>query len=263
MQKLCTLDASADRDESNHSALGLGTADASYKEPGMKTSRWFLLCFMADALWGQDQTPNSQTSGTSKDRLFFALPNFLTVENAGDVPPLTTAQKFQVTARSSFDYVELAWYGALAGIDQAENSQPSYGQGAAGYAKRYGERFADGTIENFMTGAVFASILHQDPRFYQSSAGGFWHRAAYAASRIVVTRSDSGHSQFNYSEIFGSATAATISTFTYHPHDERNLPNLVDVWATEIAFDTLSNELKEFWPDIRRKLRPARSSQAQ
>jgi hypothetical protein len=106
--------------------------------------------------------PNSP-SGTSNDRLFYALPNFLTLEDAGRLAPLTTGEKFKVAARSSFDYVEYPWYGFLAGISQAENSEPGYGQGAAGYGKRYGACFADGTIENFM--------LRQDPRFYQSSNG--------------------------------------------------------------------------------------------
>src|SRR5580693_1181436 len=53
----------------------------------------------------------TEQSGTSKDRLFFALPNFLTVENAGQIPPLSSGEKFKVVARSSFDYVEFPWYG--------------------------------------------------------------------------------------------------------------------------------------------------------
>src|SRR6266478_2545476 len=65
----------------------------------------------------------SEQSGTSKDRLFFTLPNFLTVENAGQIPPLTSGQKFKVVARSSFDYVEFPWYGFLSAISQAENSE--------------------------------------------------------------------------------------------------------------------------------------------
>jgi hypothetical protein len=34
----------------------------------------------------------SPQSGTSDDRLFYTLPNFLTLENAGQMPPLTTAE---------------------------------------------------------------------------------------------------------------------------------------------------------------------------
>ncbi len=199
-------------------------------------------------------TPQGKVAGTSNDRLFYALPNFLSLENAGHVPPLTAKQKFAVVARGSFDYVQFPWYGFLAGISQAENSEPGFGQGAAGYGKRFGSAFADGTIENFMTGAVLPSVLHQDPRFFQSDSGGFWQRTGYAMSRIVVTRADSGKQQFNYSEIFGSAVSAAISNYSYHPKEDRNLGNAASVWGSQIGYDTITIVVKEFWPDIHRKL---------
>jgi hypothetical protein len=209
----------------------------------------------APEVTGNDQNePKNPPAGTSKDRLFYALPNFLTIENAGQIPPLTARQKFKVVARSSFDYVEFPWYGFLSGISQAENSEPGFGQGAAGYGKRYGAAFADGTIENFMTAAVLPSLLRQDPRFYQSGQGRFWHRTVYAITRILVTRSDSGHSQFNYSEVAGSAAAAAISTYSYHPQGDRNVSNTLSVWGTQIGYDTITIVVKEFWPDIRRKI---------
>jgi hypothetical protein len=203
----------------------------------------------------KDNKGQDQSEATSKDRLFFALPNFLTLENAGQIPPLTTGEKFKVVARGSFDYVQYVWYGFLAGISQAQNSEPGFGQGAAGYGKRYGAYFGDGTIENFMTGAVFPSILHQDPRYFQSGKGGFWHRTGYSVSRIFVTRTDSGGQQFNYSEIFGSAISAGISNYSYHPRSDRNIGNTASVWGTQVGYDTITIVVKEFWPDIRRKLK--------
>lgn len=193
-------------------------------------------------------------NGVSKDRLFFALPNFLTLEDVGKVPPLTAKQKFRVVLLSSFDWAEYPWYGALAGISQWENSEAGYGQGAEGYAKRYGAYFADGTIENFMTGAILPSLLHEDPRFYQESHGTFVHRVGYAVSRIFITRNDRGAGEFNYSEIFGSALSAGISTYSYHPRDERTFANTASVWGTQVGYDTLTLVIKEFWPDIRRLL---------
>ena len=76
------------------------------------------------------------TTGTSNDRLFYALPNFLTLENAGQLPPLSSKENLRWWREASFDYVEYPWYGFLAGISQAENSEPGYGQGAEGYGKR-------------------------------------------------------------------------------------------------------------------------------
>lgn len=210
-----------------------------------------------------------KVAGTSNDRLFYTLPNFLTLQGAGELPPMSAKDKFKVVALGTFDYVEYPWWGLLAAIDQANKSEPGYGQGWVGYAKRYGATAGDSIIENFMVGAVFSSVLHQDPRFYQSGRGGFFARSGYAMSRIVVTRSDSGHAQFNYSEVFGSAVAAAISTYSYHPGStyvstptnphlfvpsNRTLSNTASVWGTQVALDTVTILVKEFWPDVHRKL---------
>jgi hypothetical protein len=201
----------------------------------------------------EEKKDSSQPTVGSNDRLFYALPNFQTVDTTEKLPPLTAGQKFKLQARSQFDYFEIPWYGILAGFSQARNTSPGYGQGAAGYGKRYASEWADGTIENFMVAAVFPSVLRQDPRYYVLGKGSFWHRAGYAISRIVVTRSDSGRTQFNASQVFGSALAAGISTYSYHPRDERNLPNVANVWGTQIGLDTFTQGVKEFWPDIHRR----------
>lgn len=206
------------------------------------------------------QKQHDEQTGTSNDRLFWTLPNFLTVDNEGKYPPLSAKQKFAVVARSSFDYVEYPWYAFLAGISQAENSEPGYGQGAEGYGKRFGAAFADGTIENFMTSAVVPSLLRQDPRYYQLGRGGFWHRTEYAVSRLIITRGDSGTREFNFSEIFGAATSSAISTYSYHPSSDRNLSNVASVWGTQIGYDGLTFVVKEFWPDIKRKLSKKKQS---
>jgi hypothetical protein len=217
-------------------------------------------------------------AGTSNDRLLFTLPNFLTLENGGNLPPMPVKDKFKVVALSTFDPVNFVWWGLLSGISQADNSEPAFGQGWASYGKRYGTQAADSSIENFMVGAVFPSLLHQDPRFYQSGQGGFARRAWYAGTRIVVIRGDSGHKQFNFSEIFGSAFAASISTYSYHPKStylstpsnthmffpsERTFSDAASVWGTQMGLDTITYEIKEFWPDIRRALhKPKATSDA-
>ena len=218
----------------------------------------------------KDANSSSNSGSNSKDRLFFALPNFLTVENAANVPPLTAGGKFKLVGRSAFDPAQFVWYAGLAGISQASNSEPGFGQGAEGYGKRYGAYIADGTIENFFVGAIFPSMLHTDPRFFQSEEGTFWHRAGYAITRAVVTRNDAGRNVFNASEIFGSAVASAISTYSYHPHpgyhpvegmvvpyiaSDRTLKNTASVWGSQVGYDTITFAIKEFWPDVRRKMK--------
>jgi hypothetical protein len=207
----------------------------------------------------RSEADNKQGSETKEpvspkdDRLFWTLPNYLTVENASHVPPLTTGQKYKLVAQQSFDPVQFPYVGFLALLGQMSNSEPAFRQGAAGYAKRYGTEFADITIANFVTGALLPSIFRQDPRYFQLGAGSFFHRFYYAASRIVITRTDSGHNQVNYSEIAGNAVAAAIAN-AYHPAPDRTAINSVSVWWTQIGLDAMANEGVEFWPDIRRKV---------
>jgi hypothetical protein len=218
----------------------------------------------------KEKDAKGTTASSSNDRLFFALPNFLTVDKNGKIIPLTGGQKFKIVARGAFDPVQIPWYGILSAIGQAEDSEPGYGQGWGSYGKRFVTYAADGTIENFFVGAIFPSMLHQDPRFFPKPEGSFVSRASYAVSRIVITRSDSGKREFNFSEVFGSAMASAISTYSYHPRrafkgynsmgdavyypSDRTLSNTASVWLSQMGYDAITITLKEFWPDIRRKV---------
>lgn len=197
---------------------------------------------------GQSTTPQKKD-----DRMFYVMPNYLTVENQAKVPPLTWKQKFSTTAEGTFDPYEFFIVGVLAGIRQAHDAYSAFGEGAAGYGKRYGAAFADQVDENMMVGAVFPSFLRTDPRYYQLSHGRFLRRFGYAISRIAVSRTDSGRNVFNVSEFAGSAVAAGISSL-YYPRSDAGVTSTATNWATGLSVDAFGNELKEFWPDIHRKL---------
>ena len=203
----------------------------------------------------QNQNSPGQTHAPPKknDRMFFVMPNYLTVENEAEVKPLTWKGKFAITADGAFDPYEFAIAGILAGIRQAENAYPGFGQGFVGYAKRYGTAMADQVDGNMMVGAVFPSILRTDPRYFQMGKGPFFHRFTYAISRIFITRKDSGGSTFNFSEPVGNGVAIGISNL-YYPAADRSVTSSLDGWGLQMAIDALGNELKEFWPDIHRRL---------
>jgi hypothetical protein len=206
---------------------------------------------------GQTAKPQTmqEKNGGSNERILWALPNFLSVEEGSYTGPITAGQKFKLVTRSSFDPAEFVWYGLLAGISQAQNSEKEYGQGADGYAKRYGSQFGDGVIESYMVEACFPVVFKQDPRYFRVGQGGFLHRTGHVLERLVVTRGDNGKSQFNISEIAGAGAAAAISIYSYHPSDEKNFSNVASTWGTQIAYDALEMMFKEFWPDVRQKLR--------
>ena len=126
--------------------------------------------------------------------------------------------------------------------------------GDHGYLQRYGLAFTDNALGSLLTVGVVPSMFHQDPRYYRLGKGGAWRRAGYTVTRSVVARSDAGRTMFNVSEIGGNLLTAGVAN-TYYPSSDRSLTNTLTRWGMQVMWDTLSNELKEFWPDIHRKIR--------
>jgi len=198
----------------------------------------------------KQQDPPQKDSSSS--RILWIVPNFLTVENADHVSPLSPGQKFKLTAKGQFDPFQFVLVGFIAGFDQAADTNPAYGQEIPGYAKRYATVYGDNMLKNFLGSAAFPSLLHQDPRYFQLGRGVFWRRTGHALVRVLITRSDSGHRQLNYSELGGGLAAAAISTYSYHPQNERGVGNVLSVWGTELGWEAGTLMMKEFWPDLRK-----------
>lgn len=124
-----------------------------------------------------------QIRAEEKQRLVGFFPNFYT-SFIYDAAPLTTKQKFSLATRGTFDPVAMIGVGLAAGIEQANNSYAGYGQSAAGYSKRFAAKFVDGRSSDFLTHAVFPTILHQDPCYYYQGSGSIKSRIAQSAPRL-------------------------------------------------------------------------------
>ena len=161
-----------------------------------------------------------QMKAEEKQRLLGIVPDFY-VSYVWDAAPLNTKQKFSMSVRDTFDPTVFIGVSIGAGIQQARNSYPGFGQGAAGYGKRWGALFANGRTSDFLSRAVFSSTFHQDPRyFYEGSAGSTWSRTKHAVAYAFVARSDSGHVMPNYSYFLGNVSAAALSNL-YYPDSSR------------------------------------------
>ena len=187
-----------------------------------------------------------QIRGEEKQRLVGVLPNFYT-SYVPDAAPLTWKQKFALATRGTFDPVALLGVGFAAGIEQANNSFAGYGQGAAGYGKRFAAKFADGRSSDYLTHAIFPTLLHQDPRYYYQGTGSFKSRLLHAVGSAFLTRSDSGRTQPNYSYVLGDMCSGALSNL-YYPAANRG-PHLVfSTAAVGLAGRVGGNILREFLP---------------
>jgi hypothetical protein len=184
-------------------------------------------------------------------RVFGVLPNYRTAEGSDPFRPISAKQKFTIATKDTFDYPSYGLAAAFAGLSQLENDNPSFGQGLKGYARRYGSAVIDQDLGNYMTEAVMPSLLREDPRYFRRGHGSFLGRAAYAASRVVVTKTDAGYSRFNTSEFLGNGIVASIGNL-YYP-DDTGLRYTAQRMFMQIGTDAFDNILKEFWPDVKRK----------
>jgi hypothetical protein len=181
------------------------------------------------------------------------MANYTTVEKQEQFSRLSAATKFKLTVKTMTDPVTVSFLAGIALVGQARNSDPTYGQGFAGYGKRFGTFYADTGIGTLMTTSVFPTVLHQDPRYFQLRQGTVRRRFVHAVSSIFVSSSDDGALQFNYSQIVGNAVAAGISN-AYRPESQRTVGNTMNVWGTDTLLNMFCNVAKEFWPSIRDRL---------
>jgi Carboxypeptidase regulatory-like domain len=192
-----------------------------------------------------------------KQRIFGVIPNFY-VTYVPDAAPLGSKQKFQLAWRSTIDPVNFVITGAIAGVQQATNTPSGYGQGAQGYAKRYGASYADLVTGTFIGGAILPSLLKQDPRYFYKGTGSVRSRVLYAIANSVICKGDNRHWQASYSSILGSLAAGGISNL-YYPTQNRDGATLtVENTLIGIGETAATNLLQEF---VIRKLTPNLSHQ--
>ena len=186
-----------------------------------------------------------------RQRILGIIPNFY-VSYIPDAVPLTSKQKFRLAFRASVDPVTFGITAAVAGVEQATDEFNGFGQGAQGYAKRYGAAYADTVISTFIGGAILPSLLKQDPRYFYKGTGTKRQRALYAMANSVICKGDNGHWQPNYSAIVGGFASGAISTL-YYPAEHNEGELVVENTLIGIGANAAVNLLQEF---VLRKLTP-------
>ena len=199
------------------------------------------------------KSDNDILAETESKRIFGVIPNYRSAPTIADFEPLTPVQKFKIATQDAFDRGTFELAAVLGGVGQLTNSNKSFGQGTTGFGKYFGTAFGDFVIGNYMTEGIYPSILHQDPRYFRRETGTGWSRLKYSIGQILWTHTDSGRTQFNYSEVIGNSTAVAISNAYYS--ENRTPSNAVGKLGMQLGLDMAGNVLKEFWPDIAGKFR--------
>lgn len=206
-----------------------------------------LLCFFlltTAAVWAQGG-PNALPDAPSVTRAR-ALPQ--AAGGGGQTyTPLTPGGKFEQFGKAAISPYFLVGAAAGAGISQAADTNPGYGQGGEGYGKRFGAAIADEASSNFFGTFLYPTIFHQDPRYFRKGKGNGTggQRLGYAISRVFVTRNDSGKSAFNVSRVLGSLTSATLSNVYYSAHEQTGAKT-AERFGINLAGQAGFNVVREF-----------------
>lgn len=230
---------------------------------------FFTLAFSAVSLFAQEKpdspAPKIQTDAKTeplidqKDkeandevpkRIFWIIPNFMTTndqpENQG---PLTVREKYNIAWHQFWDQSAHFNNAIQAAISQAADGLPHYGQGWGAYGERYLAQEGDQFTGSMLIYGVLPQVLHEDPRYFRKGRGSAWSRVAYAASRVLIARTDAGKPTFNACQVVGQLGQSSLSLL-YYPQQDRAIRGVLVGWAINQGYNIGWNQLKEFTPDL-------------
>ena len=198
-------------------------------------------------------TPEDMLKKEEHQRILGVVPNFNTVETSGVVSSLSPKQKWHLAFKSSVDPFVFVADAFVAGLSQARNTNPEFGQGAEGYGKRFGASALDSADGTLWGNAILPIIFKEDPRYFRLGSGTFTHRFLYSAATTIWCRRDDGSYGPNYANVLGNFISGGISN-AYYPAADRGFGQTVDGALTVTAEGVVGAEFVEFWPDISRHL---------
>ncbi len=191
-------------------------------------------------------------------RVLGVMPMF-GVTDRPNAPPLSTRQKLHLAFKGTMDPFEFASIGIQAGLSQANREFPTYGQGMAGYSKRYGAALADDVSSQFFSNFLYPVALKEDPRYFRLGHGSIPHRVEYALLQEFVCRRDRGGRDFNYSNVLGAVSTGALANL-YYPPSERGLELTMSRAAISLVGGSVGGLMDEFWEDIHNKILKKRRS---
>jgi hypothetical protein len=186
-----------------------------------------------------------QIQDQEKQRVFGFIPNFY-VSYVPNAVPLSPRQKFSLAWKSTTDPVTFAAVGVIAGLDQAADRWGGYGQGAQGYAKRFGASYGDVFLGTFIGSAILPTVLKQDPRYFYKGKGSKGSRILYALANSVICKGDNGQWQPNYSSIAGNLAAGGISNLYYPARARNGIGTVVTTAVIRLGETAVANIFQEF-----------------
>lgn len=171
----------------------------------------------------------------------------------GTVEPLTPKQKLERAAKNMVSARAIASRALTAGWSHWMRDPEEWGGNPDGYAKRFAGRVGRMAVRESIqlsTDVTFGL----EPRYDRCNCTGVLARTVHAWRRVVVARTDRGGETFGVST-FAGAYVTPFITDPWYPPSQNNWSHKWTSGTTFLALRGATNMLREFWPDVRRKVR--------
>jgi hypothetical protein len=163
--------------------------------------------------------------------------------------PLTSHGKVVLGFRESVSIFSILGWSTSAGYSHLVNGSPNYGTDKAGFGERLGATALRNVSENIFSVSLFAPLFHEDPRYFELGPGHrVVKRVVYAATRSLITKTDSGHSRVNFSLIAGNLLGSAL-TNAYYPERNRGFGQTMQTFGTSIGGSAFGFVVTEFLDD--------------
>ena len=162
--------------------------------------------------------------------------------------PPTQGERFHHYLKGTFSVESLLRSAAGSGFLQATNTPSEWGQGAAGYARRVGNSYAQHIMrQTILFGA--SDLLHEDNRYIRSGEQTAGERVRYALESTFLARKTDGSRRLSYSRIVSVVAVAFLSR-EWQPHSTNGAQNAASNIGITIGSEAGFNVAREFLPKL-------------
>ena len=192
--------------------------------------------------------PDSASFDSAPKMIFKHSPHLQMIVLPGEIAdPMTVHDKIAAGLKNSVFSATGSL--AAAGWEQLTDGSPDYGTDSGAFGQRLGAAAIRGTSNSLFSHSVFAPIFHEDPRYYVMGSGHpFLKRLVYAGTRVLITRTDSGHSTPNFALFAGNAAGSAL-TVTYYPAKNTTFSGVAETFGSSLGGSALGFVVDEFIVD--------------
>jgi hypothetical protein len=148
--------------------------------------------------------------------------------------------------------------GMGAAVNQANDTPHEWGQGAAGFGRRFASAFGKHIVHKTIQYPI-SKLLHEELSYHPSGKTGFGPRLKSALLGSVIRhKTTTGKSTLAVGEITGAIGSGLISRL-WQPASTASMATGFASGGITLGVDTGMNVVKEFWPEIRHPHQHARN----